>query len=164
MEAEPKLGTCFVVTISDRCFDGQAEDTSGPAVVRAISAAGFKVAGTELVPDDRDRITHVLVEACSAGCDLVLTTGGTGLAPRDLTPQATASILDYEVPGLPELMRRAGAMITPNAALSRAVAGVRDRTLIVNLPGSERGATESLSAILPVLDHALKLLHSKRVH
>jgi molybdenum cofactor synthesis domain-containing protein len=163
MEAE-KQRTCFVLTISDRCFDGEAEDTSGPAVVRTITEAGFEVVGTDLVPDNRERIIDLLIEACGSGCDLVLTTGGTGLAPRDLTPQATAAILDYEVPGLPELMRRAGAMVTPTAALSRAVAGVRGRTLVINLPGSERGATESLAAVLPVLDHAMRLMHSEPVH
>jgi molybdenum cofactor synthesis domain-containing protein len=163
MEAE-KPRTSFVLTISDRCFDGEAEDTSGPAVVRAITEAGFEVIGTDLVPDNRERIIDLLIEACSSGCDLVLTTGGTGLAPRDLTPQATSAILDYEVPGLPELMRRAGAEVTPTAALSRAVAGVRGRTLVINLPGSERGATESLAAVLPVLDHAMRLMHSERVH
>lgn len=161
---ELNLGNCFVLTISDRCFDGEAVDTSGPAVVKAITEAGFAVTGTGLVPDNRERIIDVLIEACSAGYDLVLTTGGTGLAPRDLTPQVTSAIVDYEVPGLGELMRRAGGEVTPNAALSRAVAGVRGQTLIINLPGSERGATESLTAVQPVLEHAIRLMRQERVH
>ena len=147
-----------MITISDRCAAGEAEDTSGPAVAKLLEAAGFEIIGRQLIPDDVDEIRALLREA---GANLVVTTGGTGLAARDVTPQATAMEIDYPVPGLAEEMRRAGMTSTPMAALSRGVAGVRGRTLILNLPGSERGATESLAAVLPALGHAVQQLTGK---
>jgi molybdopterin adenylyltransferase len=137
---------------------------SGPALRNVLANAGFEVSGPEVVPDDQQRIGDALLAAVDAGADLVVTTGGTGLGPRDVTPQATSTLVDYEVPGLGELMRRAGAGTTPMAALSRSLAGVRGHVLILNVPGSMRGATESVEAVLPVLDHALQLLHGNTRH
>ena len=150
-----------MITISDRGAAGEAEDTSGPAVASLLEAAGFEVIGRQVIPDELDEIRALLREA---GGDLVVTTGGTGLAPRDVTPQATAMEIDFPVPGLAEEMRRAGIASTPMAALSRGLAGVRGRTLILNLPGSERGATESLAAVLPALRHAVQQLANRTEH
>jgi len=139
-------------------------DGSGPALVAALKQAGFSVSGPEVVPDDRERISEVIIAAASGGIDVVVTTGGTGLGPRDVTPQVTASLVDFEVPGIGEEMRRAGAASTPLAALSRGMAGVRGRTLVINVPGSIRGATESLEAAMPLLAHAVQLLHGDTTH
>ena len=154
----------FVLTISDRGHAGEMADQSGPAVAGLLAGSGFEVAPVQIVPDERELIAGALTAAAEAGYDLVVTTGGTGLGPRDVTPQATAAVLDFEVPGLPEAMRQAGLASTPLAALSRGIAGVRRGTLIVNLPGSVRGATESLQAVLPALPHAVKLLHGHTAH
>jgi molybdenum cofactor biosynthesis protein B len=116
------------------------------------------------VPDDKQRISAAIVAAAGGGADVVITTGGTGLGPRDVTPQATAAVIEFEVPGLGEAMRRAGASSTPMAALSRGMAGVRGTTLIVNVPGSVKGATESLEAVMPMLGHAIRLLHGQTSH
>ena len=149
----------IVITCSTRAAASQREDTSGPAVIAALRAAGFDVAAKPLVlADDEDRIAAALVELADAGARLLVTSGGTGLTPGDVTPAATRRAIDREVPGLAELMRAAGLASTPMAALSRGVVGVRGTTLIVNLPGSTRGAVESLTAILPVLNHALEQL------
>jgi molybdenum cofactor synthesis domain-containing protein len=152
-----------VLTVSDRASAGTMTDESGPAVRRILLAAGFEVSDVALVPDERDRIAAFLV-AASEDHELVVTTGGTGLTPRDVTPQATRPLLDYEVPGLAEQMRAEGLRKTPMAALSRSVAGVRGRTLILNLPGSVKGATESLEAIVPVLAHAVAQLAGQTRH
>jgi molybdopterin adenylyltransferase len=152
-----------VLTVSDRASAGTMADESGPAVRRLLAAAGFAVSDVALVPDERERIAAFLV-AAAEDHDLVVTTGGTGLGPRDVTPQATRPLLDYEVPGLAELMRADGFRKTPMAALSRSLAGVRGGTLIVNLPGSVRGATESLEAIVPALRHAVALLSGDPSH
>lgn len=153
-----------VVTVSDRTFAGRMEDESGPAIADQLEGAGFSVERYEVVPDDRQAIIEVLMAVVGDGIDLIVTTGGTGLGPRDVTPQATAALVDYEVPGLAEAMRLAGTAKTPMAALSRAIAGVRARTLIINLPGSTKGATESLDAVLPILPHALQLLRGDTDH
>lgn len=152
-----------VLTVSDRASAGTMTDESGPAVRRLLVAAGFEVSGVALVPDEADRIAAFVVVAAGEH-ELVVTTGGTGLSPRDVTPQATRPLLDYEVPGLAEQMRAEGLRKTPMAALSRSVAGVRGRTLILNLPGSVKGATESLEAILPVLGHAVAQLAGQTRH
>ena len=153
-----------VITVSDGVSAGTREDTSGPAVVTLLRNADFEVSGPEVVPDKQERICDAIVGAVVNGADLVVTTGGTGLGPRDVTPQATSMLIDYEVPGLGEVMRRAGVASTPMAALSRGLAGVRGHSLIVNTPGSVRGATESLDAILPVLGHAMQLLGGDTQH
>ena len=153
-----------VITVSDGVSAGTRTDNSGPALARLLAGEQFEVTGPEVVPDEHDRITDAIVAAVIAGADLVVTTGGTGLGPRDVTPQATSMLLDYEVPGLAEVMRRAGEKSTPMAALSRSLAGVRGHSLILNLPGSSKGATESLEAVLPVLGHAIELLHGNTKH
>jgi molybdopterin adenylyltransferase len=153
-----------VITVSDGAFHRTRQDTSGGALVDRLKAGAFEVTGPEVVPDERERIETAIVAAATAGNQLVITTGGTGLGPRDVTPQATESIIDYAVPGIAELMRRKGLDSTPMAALSRGAAGVRGRTLIINVPGSPRGAVESLDAVLPVLDHALRLLQGDTEH
>jgi molybdopterin adenylyltransferase len=152
-----------VLTVSDRAAAGTMADESGPALRRLLAGAGFAVSGVTVVSDERERIAAFLVAAAEEH-ELVVTTGGTGLAPRDVTPQATRPLLDYEVPGLAEQMRAEGLRKTPMSALSRSLAGVRGRTLILNLPGSVRGATESLEAIVPVLGHAVRLLAGDTGH
>jgi len=153
-----------VITVSDRCFAGTMRDHSGPALVRLLKRGGFEVGDPEVLPDLRDRLIEALMEAVNDGNDVVVTTGGTGLGPRDVTPQATAALIDYDVPGIGEEMRRAGAASTPMALLTRAMAGVRDHTLIINVPGGTKGATESLSAVMPVLSHAVQLLRGDTEH
>jgi molybdopterin adenylyltransferase len=152
-----------VLTVSDRASAGAMEDLSGPAVAKMLEGAGFEVAALDIVPDDGARIAAWL-KARAQAFDLLLTSGGTGLAARDVTPEATAGVLDYEVPGLAELMRQKGFEKTPMAALSRSRAGVRGRALIVNLPGSVKGATESLEAVLPLLEHAVDQLRGRAKH
>jgi cyclic pyranopterin phosphate synthase len=146
-----------VVTCSNRSAAGEREDTSGPALVAVLRDAGFDVAPEAIiVRDDEDDIAALLTALADAGHRLVLTTGGTGLTPTDVTPAATRRVIDREAPGLAELMRAAGIAHTPMAALSRGVVGTRGGTLIANLPGSPKGATESLEALLPVLRHAIE--------
>lgn len=147
-----------VLTLSDKGVQGQRVDESGPAVAAMLADFG-SVVEVAMLPDDIDAITAVLVDwSDQQQLDLVVTTGGTGLTPRDVTPQATLQVLDYQIPGMAEVMRMQSLGKTPHAMLSRAVAGVRGRTLIVNLPGSPKAARENLQAILPALPHALAKL------
>jgi molybdopterin adenylyltransferase len=152
-----------VITVSDGVADGVREDASGRAVAEALAGAGYEVTRREVVPDRRDRIEAILRDV-AADAALVVTTGGTGLGPRDVTPEATRAVLDREAPGLAEAMRAAGRASTPMADLSRGVAGALGPTLVVNLPGSPGGAVESLKAVLPVLPHALELLSGATAH
>ncbi len=147
-----------MLTVSDRADRGERQDLSGPAVEDLVVERGWEVVARGLVPDDPDRIRAELLRWSEADvADLVLTTGGTGLGPRDVTPEATRAVLEREVPGIPERMRAEGTRITPYAALSRQAAGQRGKTLIVNLPGSPRAAVESLQSVLDVLPHAVEL-------
>jgi len=153
-----------VLTVSDSSFRGEREDRGGPAVADAVVrlVAGARVVETRVVPDERSDIEWNLKRLADTGvADVVLTTGGTGLAPRDVTPQATLAVIDYEAPGLAEAMRAATRAAVPAAILSRQVAGVRGRTLVVNLPGSPRGAVECLDVIAPVLPHAVATLRGE---
>ena len=159
-----EVSSARVITVSDGVSAQTREDESGRALVRILKNAGFEVMEPVVVPDDEQRIAGAIVAAAEHGADVVVTTGGTGLGPRDVTPQATSSVIDFEVPGLGEAMRRAGAASTPLAALSRSMAGVRGHTLIINVPGSPRGAAESLEAVLPALGHAIRLLHGNTSH
>ncbi len=158
------MSLAHVITISDGASHGKRDDKSGPALVGILYANQFEVTGPEIVPDERDRIAAAITKAADGGSNLVVTTGGTGLGPRDVTPQATASVIDYDVPGVTEMMRRAGLESTPMAALSRGLAGVRGQTLVINVPGSPKGAVESLTAVIPVLEHALSLLRGDTKH
>ena len=148
--------SALVITISDGVAAGVREDVSGARVEERLAGLGFAVE-RRVVPDDRPAIEAALIEG-AARHPLVVSTGGTGLTPRDVTPQATRAVIDYDVPGLSEAMRAHGRATTPLADLSRAVVGVRGRTLIVNLPGNPKGALESLDAIVRVLEHAIETL------
>jgi len=149
-----------IVTISDSCAQGRREDVSGPTIAQMLPRESFEVCEKRIVPDDRAVIAAELTRlADQAGMDLVLTTGGTGLGPRDITPEATTSVCERMVPGFGEVMRLQGLQKTPNAVLSRGIAGLRGRTLIVNLPGSARAVRECLELILDILPHALEMLH-----
>ena len=151
--------TAAVITVSDSCSRGEREDTSGPAVRAEVEKLGGEVVAQEIISDDRDQIALRLRDLSDRGdINLILTTGGTGFAPRDNTPEATRDVIWREAPGLSELMRLRSLDSTPLASLSRAVCGIRGRTLIVNLPGSRRGAVENFAAIRSLLPHAIALL------
>ncbi len=150
--------TAEVITVSDRSARGEREDGSGPVLVELLRACGYEVVGTRIVPDERGVIEDALVEAAAADTALVLTTGGTGFSPRDVTPEATAAVCERMAPGIPEAMRAASMAITPRACLSREAAGIRGRTLIVNLPGSPKAARENIEAVIDPIAHGLRIL------
>ncbi|MFO7568727.1 MAG: MogA/MoaB family molybdenum cofactor biosynthesis protein [Smithellaceae bacterium] len=146
-----------IITVSDKGSQGQRQDLSGPAIARMLAGLSIDVTKMLIIPDETDQIASAIIAfADTERLDLVLTTGGTGVSPRDLTPDATLKVIDKELPGLAEAMRQESRKITPHAMISRAVAGIRGQCLIVNLPGSPKGATENLSVILPALKHAIE--------
>lgn len=148
-----------ILTVSDRSARGERPDASGPALADRARAAGWQVVSQSILPDEQPALEDLLrTWADSGSLDLILTTGGTGFAPRDITPEATLAVIERQTPGLAEAMRQASLKITPHAMLSRAAAGIRKRTLVINLPGSPRGAVENLEVVLPVLPHAVDLL------
>jgi len=153
-----------VLTVSDSVFQGKRRDGSGPAVVELLQQSGWTVAHTRVVADDMGVLAATLRELASQGLEAVFTTGGTGVSPRDVTPEATRKVIVREIPGLAEQMRREGIKNTPTAVLSRGVAGISGHTLIINLPGSPQGAVDSLKAILPILPHAAELLAGGNPH
>ena len=154
-----------ILTISDSAVQGTRQDVSGPRLREKVEALGWRVHTQALVPDEADRIAAKLVElAESTEINLILSTGGTGVAPRDVTPEATRRVIDREIVGLGELMRSEGRKSTPFAVLSRGLAGARGRVLIVNFPGSPKGAVESLEAIAALIPHVLDLLGGKTEH
>jgi molybdenum cofactor synthesis domain-containing protein len=151
-----------ILTISDKASAGVRDDRGGPTIREIVEAAGARVAAYEVIPDEQPEIAGALTRlADERDLDVVFTTGGTGLAPRDVTPQATLAVIDYEVPGLAEAMRAASLAQTPAAMLSRAVAGVRRRTLIVNLPGNPKGVRECLEVVMPAIPHAVSTLRAE---
>jgi molybdenum cofactor synthesis domain-containing protein len=158
----PGERTALVLTASDGVSAGAREDVSGTQVGERLESLGF-IVERRVVPDDQPALEIALRDG-AAHHVLIVTTGGTGLTPRDVTPQATRAVVDFEVPGMAEAMRAAGRIVTPLADLSRGVVGVAGRTLVVNLPGSPKGALESLEAIVPVLDHALETLAGPHDH
>jgi molybdopterin adenylyltransferase len=151
-----------IVTVSDRCWRGERPDESGPALVNAITGKGWEVTRTAIIPDVLGQIQGLLIDwADSDQMDVILTIGGTGFSPRDVTPEATQAAIQRPTPGLAEAMRSASLRTTPHAMLSRATAGIRSHTLIVNLPGSPTAAVENLDVLIPALPHAVQLLHNE---
>jgi molybdenum cofactor synthesis domain-containing protein len=154
-----------IVTVSDSVAAGTREDRSGAMLRERAEALGWRVTAQEIVPDEIDRISGVLTRLADSGqVSLIFTTGGTGVAPRDVTPEAARTVIEREIPGLGEMMRAEGRKLTPFAALSRSMAGVRGRVLIVNLPGSPKGAVESLDAIVQLIPHIVDLIEGRTGH
>lgn len=148
-----------ILTVSDRSARGERPDASGPALAELIKTRGWGVAHSDVLPDDLNTLSELLAFWADRGdVDIILTTGGTGFAPRDVTPEATRAVIEREAQGLAEAMRTASAAKSPHAMLSRAIAGIRGRVLIINLPGSPKAAVENLQVVLPALEHAVKLL------
>jgi len=159
------MTTAAVITISDSAHSGLRADTSGPAVAARLKEAGYEVPITRIVPDEQSEIAATLRQlADTRAASVILTTGGTGITPRDITPEATRDAIDREIPGLAELMRLKGREFTPFAVLSRAIAGTRGGVLIINLPGSPKGAVQSLDAILELVPHVLDLINGRTGH
>lgn len=148
-----------VITVSDRCSAGTRVDKSSPAIVQMLTDAGFNVIHRGLVPDERHEISAEFIKcAYELGTDLIISTGGTGFGKRDITPEATRDVISREIPAIPQAMLHYSLQITPRAMLSRAVAGIRGKSLIINLPGNESGARQNLEAIIGILDHALQMI------
>lgn len=161
--SELKKLTFAILTISDRSFRGEREDLTGPELKRFLEAKGAKVVHMSIVPDEKEIIKARLMELCDGenSPEIILTAGGTGLGPRDVTPEATQEILEKEIPGIAETMRARSLAMTPAAMLSRAVSGLRKKTLIINLPGSPKGARENLEAVASALPHAVEIIRKK---
>ncbi|MDO4572421.1 MAG: MogA/MoaB family molybdenum cofactor biosynthesis protein [Clostridia bacterium] len=152
-----------VLTVSDKGFRGEREDTAGPLAAELLGEAGYAVIGVEIVPDERPAIEAALIRlADETGAALIVTTGGTGFSPRDITPEATLAVVERVTPGIPEAMRVSCLPLTDRAMLSRAAAGIRGRTLIVNLPGSPKAVRENLAPVLPALRHGLEMLRGTK--
>ena len=146
-----------IITVSDKGSQGKREDLSGPAIAKMLAGAAIEIQKTLIIPDETDQIQNAIINFADVEkLDLILTTGGTGVSPRDLTPDATLKVIDKQIPGMAEAMRHQSMMITPHAMISRAIAGIRGKSLIINLPGSPKGAKENLSVILPALKHAIE--------
>jgi len=146
-----------IITVSDKGSQGRRQDLSGPAIADMLAGAAIAIQKTIIIPDEVEQISQTIIRFADVEkLDLILTTGGTGVSPRDLTPDATLKVLDRNIPGMAEAMRMAGMKVTPHAMISRAVAGIRGRSLVINLPGSPKGATENLAAVLPAIKHAIE--------
>ena len=151
-----------VITISDKGYRGEREDTSGPNLVRILTEKGFDVTYTSMLPDEREMIEEELVKcADELGIALILTTGGTGFSPRDITPEAAMEVIERPTPGIPEAMRAESMRITPKGCLSRSVAGIRNRSLIITLPGSRKASAENILAVIDPVAHGLDMLYSE---
>ncbi len=150
-----------IITVSDRSSRGERDDLSGPEIKKWSEKMNFTVTEEVIIPDEADVIKKTLIELSDKGLDLILTAGGTGFAPRDVTPEATRAVIEREAPGFAEVMRMRSLQITPHAMLSRAVSGIRKNTLIINLPGSPKGARENLEFIESAIPHAVKLLKNE---
>jgi len=146
-----------IITVSDKGSRGQREDLSGPAIAEMLAGTAIEIKHTIIIPDETDKIKETIIDFADVKhLDLILTNGGTGVSPRDLTPDATLQVIDKEIPGMAEAMRQRSMQITPHAMISRAVAGIRGRSLIINLPGSPKGAKENLAVVLPALKHTIE--------
>lgn len=153
------MHSCSVITLSDRSYKKEREDASGPAIVQYMKSRGYDVLQVYLLPDEEKELVDVLKQSCDIdNVDLILTTGGTGLSPRDSAPEATRQLVDKAVPGISEYMRYKSMQVTPRGMLSRGIAGIRKSTLIINLPGSPKAAIECLSYIIDVLPHAIETM------
>lgn len=154
--------TAAVITVSDKGYAGQREDTSGPNLVRILKEEKYEVVYTAIVPDDRQMIEEELKKcADELQIALILTTGGTGFSPRDITPEATMAVVERPAPGIPEAMRAESMKITPKGCLSRSAAGIRSRSLIINLPGSKKASEENIMAVISAVEHGLEMLYSE---
>ena len=148
-----------VITVSDKGYIGQREDTSGPNLCRILKEKGYELVHTSIVPDDNEMIQAELIKCCDElKINLILTTGGTGFSPRDITPEATMAVVERPTPGIPEAMRAASMRITPTGCLSRSAAGIRKQSLIINLPGSKKASEENILAVIGTVDHGLEML------
>ena len=154
--------TASIITVSDRASRGEYQDKSGPAVREMLQTAGYLLKNCVIIPDDKNAIKKALLSECDQEVDLIVTAGGTGFSPRDLTPEATKAVIERECPGIAEYMRQKSMEITPRGMLSRGVAGIRKQSLIINLPGSPKAAQENLGFVLPHLTHALDMLSGKK--
>ena len=157
--SSPTRYRAAIICASDRCFQGLRKDVSSPIIAEILTGQGYEITATVMLPDEYEALRKAMANIADEGsADLIVTTGGTGLAPRDITPEATTAVIDRAVPGIPEAMRAESMKITSYGMLSRGIAGIRKRTLIINLPGSPKAVKENLSCILPALDHALLML------
>ena len=151
--------TAAVITVSDKGYVGQREDTSGPNLCRILKENGYELVHTSIVPDDNEMIKAELIKCCDElKINLILTTGGTGFSPRDITPEATMAVVERPTPGIPEAMRAESMRITPKGCLSRSAAGIRKQSLIINLPGSKKASEENILAVIDAVDHGLEML------